>query len=137
MQLADSVRDPAVALPSQGGELMPADVDQRGQWTAGEQDLSYSLTSLAGAASFGPGARRRRRTDGHRIGSNRRQTHQAETRSRETSMFGRRRSFLAIVALTAGTAAVLVRWIRRKPTRPSYLASLLRQAHHLPGRYRV
>jgi hypothetical protein len=52
-------------------------------------------------------------------------------------MFCKRRSFLWVVVLTAGAAAAFVWWIRRQPSRLSYLASLIRQAHHLPGRYRV
>jgi hypothetical protein len=51
-------------------------------------------------------------------------------------MFSKRRSFLMMVALTAGTAALLVRWITRKPTPPSYLTSLIGQVHHLPRRCR-
>jgi hypothetical protein len=52
-------------------------------------------------------------------------------------MFSKQRSFLMIVALTAGPTALLVQWITRKPTPRSYLTSLIGQVHHLPGRSRV
>jgi hypothetical protein len=50
-------------------------------------------------------------------------------------MVSRRTSYVVIVLAIVGTAALLVRL--RKRTQPGYLANLFRQAHHLPGRYRV
>lgn len=50
-------------------------------------------------------------------------------------MVSKRSAYVVIVLLIIGTAALLVRL--RKRAQPGYLANLFRQAHHLPGRYRV
>ena len=50
-------------------------------------------------------------------------------------MVSKRSSYVVIVLLIVGTAALLVRLRKRTP--PGYLANLFRQAHHLLGRYRV
>lgn len=50
-------------------------------------------------------------------------------------MSSRRRSYVVIILGIVGIAALLVR--TRKPIHPGYMTNLLRQAHHLPGRYRV
>ena len=50
-------------------------------------------------------------------------------------MVSKRSAYVLIVLLIICTAALLVRL--RKRTQRGYLANLFRQAHHLPGRYRV
>jgi hypothetical protein len=39
--------------------------------------------------------------------------------------------------IVAGAGGMLAWWIAREPARPQYLANVVRQAHHLPGRYAV
>jgi hypothetical protein len=37
--------------------------------------------------------------------------------------------------ITVAAVGLITWWLVREPTRASYLANVLRQVHHLPGRY--